>query len=567
MPLETFDAATTRPQLQIGEWQADAATNELSRAGQTVRIEPKAMEVLMLLADRAGRVVSREELFSAVWPGVVVGDEALTQCIIKLRKAFGDNPRSPSYIDTISKRGYRLIATVAQAENAPATLPSPASQAVPSAHPSPLSRRFGSPALIAGLLFVALGAIAWYAFHPLAPSPSATEAIDVADEGQPPSLTVTIVPFESLGADAEQAYLARGISNDLLTELSRLPGLRLISASGVGGNATTASPGYVVSGSAQRSSGMLRVTIHLRDTQTNQQLWSERFERPFGDLFAVQDEIVSKLTELLPGKIADASRQRRAKRYTRSLEAYDHLLRGQALFLVRQVETNEGARSLYRKALELDPQFARAYAGLAMTYAMDASLRPSADRPAALARALDLAETARLIDPDIPEVHWALGLVHTQSRRHDQALQSLQKAIDLNRSFADAYALMAGIHTYVGQPAKSIPLLRTAMRFNPDGGYLYYLILGRAYLFENDVEQALINLREAAARNPVSLETRVYLAAANVAAGDRSAAQWEAEEIRALEPGFALQGWLDTHPLTSARHSQRLVELLAKAEF
>lgn len=200
-----------------------------------------------------------------------------------------------------------------------------------------------------------------------------------------------------------------------------------------------------------------------------------------------------------------------------------------------------------------------------MTYAMEANLQRSAESPAALARALELAETARLIDPDIPEVHWALGLVHTQSRRHEQALQSLKTAIDLNRSFADAYALMGGIHAYVGDSAKAIPLLRTAMRFNPDGGYLYYLILGRAYLFENDVEQALLNLREASARNPVNLETRVYLAAANVAAGERAAAEWEAEEIRGLEPGFALQGWLETHPLTSARHSKRLVELLAKA--
>src|SRR5690242_188747 len=96
-----------RQPLRIGEWRIDSTVNEFDRAGRTVRIEPKVMEVLMALAERAGEVVSREELLAAVWPGVVVGDDALTQSIIKLRKALGDKPRSPAYIETISKRGYR----------------------------------------------------------------------------------------------------------------------------------------------------------------------------------------------------------------------------------------------------------------------------------------------------------------------------------------------------------------------------------------------------------------------------------------------------------------------------
>jgi TolB-like protein/Flp pilus assembly protein TadD len=378
-------------------------------------------------------------------------------------------------------------------------------------------------------------------------------------------LTVTVEPFEWLGAGEEHAYLARGISTDLVTELSRLSGLRLIGAPSVKpGPAAGRDARYVVSGSVQRESETLRVNVHLIDSRTNERLWSERYERPFRDLFAVQDEIIRRLVEKLPGKVTAAERQRLAKRYTRSLEAYDHFLRGQALFMVRRTEDNEEARSHFRKALELDAKFARAYASLAMTHAMDYRLRPSGDSSPSLARARELAESARLIDPDIPEIHWALGFVHVQGRQHDRAIASLRKALELDRSYADAYALLGGIYTYLGQPAKTIPLLRTAMRLNPDAGYLYFQILGRAYLFENDVEQALINLREASARNPVDLETRVYLAAAMVAAGNRQDAEWEAAEIRVLDPGFTMRKWLETYPMTSASQKERLSGILAK---
>jgi len=531
--------------VQIGEWWADSTTNELGRGGDTARVEPKAMEVLMVLAERAGEVVSRDDLLAAVWPGVVVGDEALTQSIIKLRRALGDNPRAPSYIETISKRGYRLIAPVGKVGAARTEAPPPA---------APGRIRWLAPAAGAAAVLLAAGLYFSAAFEPSPPGQA--EAL----EEKAGLLTVMVLPFETVGAGAEQGYLARGIGADLMTDLSRLSGLRLISPSGD----PAKSARYLVSGSVQREAANLRINVRLVEARSGEQVWTHRFERPFGDLFTIQSDISRSLAEHLPGKISDAERRRLAKRYTSSLEAYDHFLRGQALFLVRRTEDNQRARARFTKAIELDPKFARAYAGLAMTHAMDYRYQASAESSAALTRALQLAETAREIDTEIPDVHWALAFVQTQRRRHGEAIKSLQRAIELNRSYADAYALMGGIYTYVGEPAKTIPLLRTALRLNPDGSYLYFLLLGRAYLFENDVEQALINLREALGRNPDDVETRVFLAAALAARGDLPAAEWEADQIRARHEGFSARAWLETYPMTSKRQQERLVELLAK---
>ena len=537
--------------LRIGDWLADATTNELGRGGETLHLEPKVMEVLAVLARHAGQAVTREQLLAAVWPGVVVGDEALTQCIIKLRRALGDNPRAPAYIETISKRGYRLIAQVsAETDPAPAPGESP---------PGRLSVRaigLGVATLAAAVVVALLYTWLRPADVPR-PPPEAGVPRDV--------VTLSVLPFESLGDDPGQQRLAAGIRNDLMTDLSRISRLRVVAvtAAPAGGEAGDARR-FVVSGSVQRESQALRIHVRLTDARTQEQLWSQRYERPVGDLFAIQSEISRGLAEQLPARISEAEKARVAKRYTHSLEAYEHFLRAQSQVVAQRDGSKEQALAEYAKAVELDPRFARAYAGMAIASMLDRARPTATQGPAETRRALELAETARLIDPDIPEVHWALGFVHVRSRRHDQAIAALQRAIELNPSYADAYALLGGIYTYVGEPEKSIPLLRTALRLNPEGGYLYYLLLGRAYLFLEDCEQARINLREALIRNAGDVESRLYLAATLVCKGDLPAAEWEAEEIRSEQPGFSTKVWLETYPLTSDRHSERLITLAAK---
>jgi DNA-binding winged helix-turn-helix (wHTH) protein/TolB-like protein/Flp pilus assembly protein TadD len=540
-------------QLQVGAWTLEPDLNQLSAAGKTVKVEPKAMAVLLCLASRAGQVVSRETLIADAWPDVIVGDDSLTQVIIKLRKALEDDPDRPAYIQTVTKRGYRLVASVSRAVE---------QRAFPVPHRS--SRAYWI-AGGCGLALLLASGVWWIANrHATRPLPGAGP---VAELAQPP--TVAILPFVALGKEGKELVLARGITADLLADLAKLPSLAVIGFSpmeGRSGSDASSHPEarYLVSGTVQRIDDRLRVHIYLTEQNTGRQLWSERFDRSVEELFAIQDELAPKIVRMLPAKVSEAELRRMAHRHTRNLQAYEYFQRGQAALLVRQKSENETAREMFRRAIELDTTFARAYSGLALTYAADYRNRWTADSASALDRAFELARTANEINPDVPETHWALAYVHAQRRQHEQALEYLEKATSMYPSFADGYALMASVRTYAGQPAAAIPLMRTAMRLNPKAGYLYFLVLGRAYFFVGDLEQAHVNLEEALKRNSGYTETHVYMAALKVLQRDNSSAAWEADQIRVLDPEFSARRWLGSYPMTDDAQKAKLLRALGQ---
>jgi TolB-like protein/DNA-binding winged helix-turn-helix (wHTH) protein len=536
--------------LKVGDWMVEPDLNQLSAQGKAVRIEPKAMAVLLCLANHAGRVVSREALLAEVWPGVVVGDDSLTQVIIKLRKVLGDDPGRPTYIQTVTKRGYLLLAPVAQSAGA-------------ASPPIPRTGRLRWTAVAVAFVLVIAAGIWWAPGQRTMPPSSNDDLL----EGVTDAPTLAIAPFEALGKDAQELMLARGITADLMTDLSKLSGLSVIGFSPMDGRASSdtssqARARYVISGTVQRFDERLRLHVYLAEQESGRQLWSERFDRSVGDLFAIQDELGPKIARMLPAKVSEAELRRMAQRHTRNLQAYEYFQRGQAALLLRERSGNETARQLFQRAIDLDKTFARAYSGLALTYAADYRNRWTTDGAGALERAFHLARTANEINPDVPETYWALSYVHTQRREHKQALAQLEKALSLYPSFADGYALMASVKTYLGEPGASVPLMRTAMRLNPRSGYLYFLVLGRAYFFVGDLEQARVNLQEASMRNPEYLETHIYIAALDILAGDKSSAAWEADQIRALEPAFSAKRWLDSYPMTDNGQRTKLLQAL-----
>jgi DNA-binding winged helix-turn-helix (wHTH) protein/TolB-like protein len=533
--------------LRLGSWQFYPELNRIRDSNSVIHLEPKAALVLKLLVERAGKPVTRQELLETVWSDVVVSDDALTQVIIKLRKALGDDARSPRYIRTIPKRGYCLVADVGSESGLPETV-------------EVSGKRRNPTWAVAALAVILMVAVLAYLLVDDSSLPS--PVVEVRDETPPPEgATLAVMPFEAVTGNEREQRFARGMRSDLVTDLGKLSDLQIIRPSPI--KTAPVASRYQVFADVQQVGDRIGVHVRLIETESAQQLWSQRYLRKLDDVFQVQHSISQEVVRQLALEVTAADLQRLADRYTPSVSAYEDFLRGQAELLRREREANATARLWYRKAIERDPNFARAYGGLALSYAADYRNQWTEDGEKALRLAEEMAQTGAQIDPRISEVYWVLGYVAAQEKKHERALTYLQQALETDHSYADAYALMGGINTYIGRPEHTIGQLRKAMHLNENAGYLYYLLLGRAYYFTNKPEQAAINLRESLARNPINLETHIYLLATAISREDADAADWEAEEIRAIEPGFTADVWLETYPMTDEAQIERLAKALA----
>ena len=548
------DEQTGRPEFVVGDCLVRPDTNETVRNGETLHIEPKSMEILAYLIARRGEVVSRDELLNQVWPDVHVGDDSLTAAIIKIRRALADDARDPQYVETIPKRGYRLIAPVRESGTAVAEEAEPApSKGIPWRLP------LAAFAILVLAVAVAATAIYW------PESPTNNEARTSTSSQK--HVVIGVAPFTNANRDAAQDYLARGIADSILTDLAGVPDLAVRHYDPARAGNTSPDFDYLLEGSVLRSGDVIRIDSRLLDVKTERVLYSLRFDRPFADLLTVEDEIRKNVLEKLKRRISTAEHSRKARGYTENVAAYDLFLKAQRALLIRTHETNLEARALYRRAIDEDPNFARAYGGLALTYAAEYRNGWIMDRQTALSDALKYAKTAIGIAPDLPEQHWVVGYVNTQQRKYDEGRAALQKAIDIDRGFADAYALSGGIETYRGNPAETVPLLRKALRLNPRAGYLYFLLLARAYYFLDDFEQAEINLKEALSRNPQNVEAHLYRAATLLRMNKADDAVWEVEEVKSIESDFNLKIWSNAYPMARGKQLDRLLSDLHKVGF
>jgi TolB-like protein/DNA-binding winged helix-turn-helix (wHTH) protein len=555
----------------LGDWTVNPATGRLSRGAEEQKIEPKAMTVLVCLAQQPGQVMSREALEEKAWSGVVVGYDSLASAIIKLRKALGDDAKNPVYIETVPKRGYRLICPVSAAS---ADTPDSAGQTAD----KPLSMRevttrpraaipTGYPAL--AVLLVAVLFAVWYVLT----GDSRDQPRMAVPISEKP--VIAVLPFKNISADTRQDYFGDGISADLITDLSGLSGLSVIARNSVFAFRNSdvdirtikqeLGADYVVEGSIRKVGEQVRISARLVDADSGINIWADRFDGTLDNIFAFQDAVTSEIISSLEIRITDKERLRIARKYSSSIEAYDLFLHGWQNLWLSSRDGMLQARDYFHKAIELDGRFARAYANLALTYVYDHLLGWSDDPEESLRMAHHYADKAIAIDPDLPQVYWVKGFANIFRKDYQQSLLNAQRALELDPNFADAFGLLATTLNYAGKPDEADIEMRKAMQLNPMHPAIYKVIHGEIFFNKREYAKAIGNFNFALQTNPESEESRLWLAAAYAHIGEIGEASWQLEQIRISGRDLSLQRIEDVIPFKDPAQRKHFIDGLYKA--
>ncbi|MEJ2455274.1 MAG: tetratricopeptide repeat protein [Candidatus Thiodiazotropha sp.] len=553
---------TRHEAFRVGAWEVDPVSGLMTQGSRSVRLEPRVMAMLVYLAQRPHRVIPRQELEQAVWHGRTVSYDALTTAMLKLRRALDDDAREPQYIETVSKRGYRLLAPVSPSEKAGERKPETAFTPVeaPAQGVIFLVIRISAGVLILGALLI-LGLVLWIRWQ--APVPPAETA----------PFSIAVLPFDNLSEARTEDYFADGMTDDLITDLAKNPRLFVIARDSVflykdrvldpQAVARRLHVRYLLKGSVRRTADRVRINVQLIDAASATHLWAEHYEGNSDDLFALQDAIGRKILAALKIELeGDVDRQRRST----DPRAYDYFLDGRnRFFSYASKEENLKARDLYLQAIKLDPEFAMAYAMLAWTHTFEAMNGWSSDREASLGKGLTLAQRSLALDDEQSVAYFVTGLVYRERGNYQRAREEAEKALALEPSYANAHVLLATLLYYTGQPEAGLAMIKRAIRLNPHHPYNYPFHLGQAYFILGDYRAAIDAFASGLESNPSSERLHVWLAAAYARAGELENARWEAEQVMAYNPEFSLGRISEAFPFQDEADLQLFVEALRLA--
>jgi len=515
------------PRFYVGQWLVDVNLQTISCDKGEITLEPKMMAVLIHLAESCGKSLGRDVLEKTVWKDTVVGYDALTSTINKLRKALGDNSSEPVYIKTVAKKGYCLIAPVTLIDSGTRNLNVPWHSI---SHAKWLF--LGVVLLVAGI------------------SISMLRGPDQVTETRSDKLpTLVVLPFEDLSKESGQDYFSNGITADITTALSKLSGLFVISWSSAktftGGSsnnirdiAKKLNVRYVLQGSIRRIAKRVRINTQLIDASNGVNLWAERYDRELEAVFDLQDEITNEIVSALSVTLTEQEKRYQSLRYTTNIDAYDKFLQGQAAYLRSNREANVLARNLFQSAIDKDKSFARAYSAMALTYANEYRFNWSPDTTASLARALDLANQAVTIDKKLPQGYWALGYIYLQKRNYKKSTAMIRQSLELDPNNSDGYVMLALNQMYEGDPESAIMMVNRAMNLNPNYPARYVAVLGQSHYYLGHYNEAIELLRDSVKRNSELITPRVYLIAALQKSGHPKEARWEATQLSVVAPDF-----------------------------
>jgi transcriptional activator of cad operon len=457
--------------LQIGEWIVNPSLDSISKGTETQKLEPRTMRLLLCLAGSAGDVVSVDRLLNEVWTGVIVGSASVYQAVSQLRKLLGDVDPDPTYIATIPRKGYRLIAPVKRLDppSAVASSAGGASSAelpLAAAAPLPTRRRSTLPLILGGALIIALfvvGTVIW--------KRTSTAKFMAASVN-----SIVVLPFIDMTADKSDQSFCDGLTEELSSWLAQIPTLRVVARTsafafrGQGEDVRKIGrelgSNHVLEGSMRRSGDHMRITVQLIDASSGYHLWSENFDRPVDDAIKIQEDVSRSVAQTLQVRLTAESERQLVARRTADPKAYQIYLL--ARYYAQQLtrESTDRAIMLFQQVQEADPNFAPVYIELAY-----ARMNQGFFRDVPIARVTEQVEpliaAALRLDDKMSSAYAVRGILRVAQSREQEGLNDLQVAISLNANDMGAFAQLGRIRLADGQPREALKNYRHAAVLDP----------------------------------------------------------------------------------------------------
>jgi TolB-like protein/DNA-binding winged helix-turn-helix (wHTH) protein/Tfp pilus assembly protein PilF len=497
---------------RVGPWLVEPSLNTVSRNGTTVHLEPKQMGVLVCLAEHPGEPLSKEKLLQSVWPDTFVSDDVLTRSIFELRRVFEDDARESRFIQTIPKRGYRLVAPVVPV-NATSGDHSAASRAGEPAHGG---TRWGSRTWRIGALAV-VGVVLLFGLL-LALNAGGLRNRMLGRSQTPVIHSLAVLPLTNLSNDPNQGYFADGLTDALITDLAQISSLKVISRTStmryqksdksLPEIARELNVDGLVEGTVQRSGDRVRITAQLIHGPSDKHLWASSYERDVGDVFALERDITEEIARQVQAHLTTPRNQPAPAQprpvNVKALEAYlqgkYHLDRNGQGFGDEELRK---AGEYFQQAISVDPNFAQAYLGLANAHlVLDGDL-PTINR--AVQRALEL-------DPSSSEARGILGFLKAENWDLPGAEEEFRRSIALNPNNAEAHGAFAAYLDKVGRLEEGWKEIQIAQELNPHPDTLpSALDLPQALYFRGECDRAIELLLRVAESHPNDGQTRLQL--------------------------------------------------------
>jgi TolB-like protein len=499
--------------LSFGDYEIDVERRELRRAKTPVHVEPQVFDLLVYLVQNRDRVVSKDDLIASVWGGRSISDSTLTSRINAARNAVGDSGAEKKLIRTIARKGLRFVGEVR-------TQPIGAEPADASGPPPDQVHEWSRAAL------------------PLPDRPA-----------------IAVLPFVNMSGDSEQDYFSDGISEDIITALSKLRWFFVIARNSsfiykgkavhMKQIAEELGVGYVVEGSVRKGGDRVRITAQLNDVATGSHIWAERYDRSLADVFAVQDEITEAIVAAIEPQLYAAENFRAKRKPPESMDAWDLVMRALSHYWRVTRQDNVVAQALLEKAIAIDPSYGQAHGVLATSHTFGAHMGWE-DVAAATAVAERAALAAILADSEDPWAHQALGSVYLFKRRFDDSLAEFELALRLNPNFSLAQGYYGLALSYSGRWEEADAAARRALRLSPRDPFsaVYYGIAAYAQFSGRNYDEAIRLSREGIRQRSDFVGAHRVLTAAAGMTGQTDIASVALRELRRAQPNISL-AWIE----------------------